>query len=48
LEATGVLIHELKQMADFEVVVLNQVKQVEGQPGLMEFQVTAQLIEGSG
>ncbi len=48
LEAIGVLIHKLKEMADFQVVVLNQVKQVDGQPGLMEFQITAQLAEGSG
>jgi len=48
ITVTGVLIHQLEQLSYFEVVVLNQVKQAEHNPNLVDFQVTAQFVQGSG
>ncbi|MBO8169008.1 MAG: PilN domain-containing protein [Thermoanaerobacteraceae bacterium] len=48
LAAVGVLINRLKELAFFDVVVLNRFEYLPEQPEIAEFQVTAQLlVEGS-
>ncbi len=47
LADVGVLVHQLEVLPYFDTVVLNSVRQPDGEPDRVSFQITARLVRGS-